>query len=71
MSFVMDAVADVSLESVSIVGECFFFLLSMTGKDAPFQCRRKLEYGVYAHFVVVVRIELWKMWILFIGLQRK
>ena len=31
----MDAVAEVSLESGSIVGECVFFLLSMMGNDAP------------------------------------
>ena len=35
-SFVIDTVADMSLESDSIVGEVFFFSLSMTGKNAPF-----------------------------------
>ena len=35
-SFAMDAVVDVSLKLGSIVGECLFFLLSMTGKDALF-----------------------------------
>ena len=35
--FVIDAVVDMSLESGSIVDEgLFLFLLSMTGKDAPF-----------------------------------
>ena len=32
-SFVMDAVADVSLESIMVVFECFFFLLLMSGND--------------------------------------
>ena len=71
LSFVIDAVIDVSLESGSIVGEFFFYLLSMTGKILRFRCHRKIEYGIYTHFVVVVRIKLWKVWILLIGLKRK
>ena len=70
-SFVIDTVVDVSLKSSSIVGEGVFFLLPMTEKDAPFRYRKKLECSVYTHFVVIVRIELWKVWIIFIGLQRR
>ena len=36
-----------------------------------FRCRMKLEFDVYTHFVVVVRIELWKACIIFVGLQRR
>ena len=35
-SFVIDAVANVSFESGSIVGEIFFFLLTITGKHSSF-----------------------------------
>ena len=36
-----------------------------------FRCRRKRERGVYTHFVVVVRIVLWRSEIIFVGLQRR
>ena len=36
LSFVMETVADVALESDTCLGDCFFFLLSMTGKDPSF-----------------------------------
>ena len=35
-SFMIDAVINVSLESGNVIGEGFFFLLSMTRNDAPF-----------------------------------
>ena len=35
-SFVMNEVGDVSLESFMVEGECFFFLLSMSGNDVAF-----------------------------------
>ena len=36
-----------------------------------FLCRMRLWCGIYTHFEVVVRIELWKAYIIFVGLQHR
>ena len=52
-SFVIDAVADVSLESVIFLDDGFFFLLSVTGNDASFLMSCEALMWVYIHLVVV------------------
>ena len=67
-SFVIDAVAVVSLRYVMYLVYGFFFLCSITWNDAWFSMSYEARMWCLYTFMVVVGIGWWKVKILFVGM---